>query len=822
MDHSMNWKLSRSDTRLLVLALIGLCVAGVFFSALFPESAMDLPVNRKEIIRSGSAVIQDLGYDISSIPVQIDLQNDGDQIRHLNQTFGLARTNHFIQDSIPVFFWRLRWQIDEPDSDRIVISAGSDTDMNDFMAGTLELNLSTAGHPLSMVYQQEADEVMVDYTPDQMNYNVQYAIARNLAGRVLPRFHELWMTTENADTMTYPAVDRSFVWERLKPIAGEPVRFRVDLTGDRITGFHREYIVPKRPSVEAKRQGVYEAVGFVVKYLFIVILALYYFITRLKRDALDLKSGMTAGLLVLVSWAIVFWAQISGEQGWQVLLGFAITTPFIAGGIWLMFALGEAMTREVWSEKLLTVDGLRRKLLFPALGRSIFHGLALGCILLGAYSALVYVSVHLGNGYVYLGDSTLNHWTAPIPALHVLGKSLMSAIYLMTTYCLFFQSWIRKRTHRQWPFLILLVLFWSFLGLNVPAIRPFGIASVQNAVIGLIVVLFFQHYDFIAVAVGVLLQSLLYYGLAAIHAGGFLTTHGLLIGAVILLIFIVAFLAKRGVVLSTEITEYVPAYLQRVYERERIKRELEIARNIQSNFLPRSNPDMEGLDVASLCVPAMEVGGDYFDFIRLGPKKLGVVIGDVSGKGIPAAFYMTLTKGLLKSQAQLQQSPRDVLINLNSLFYEDAERGIFISMIYAIFDLEKRTLTIARAGHNPMMLWRADAQRAEEICPKGMALGFEPGEVFQKIIEEVVLDLRQEDLFLFYTDGLNEAQNQFHREFGEERLGRIMRECGGKSSQQIIAYVRNEVEQFVGDAPQHDDMTVVVIRIPNNIGKIGA
>ncbi|NQT26046.1 SpoIIE family protein phosphatase [candidate division KSB1 bacterium] len=810
----MNWKHSRSDSLLLIFAFIGLFVTVVFFQSLFPEAALRVPLKKQEIVKNGEDFVQSFGYDVASIPAQIELRSQGDQIRFLNRKVGLARTNQLIQDSIPAFYWRLHWRLEESDSLQVSFSSGAqEVDIHDFQTESLELFLTTAGQPIFMEYQMESDDYMIDYTPEQMSYDIQYAAARDLANSILPQFHHLWLTTENSDTMTYPAVDREFMWERIKPIASESVRFKVNLTGDKITGFNKEFIVPASPSIEDKRQGVYEGIGFVLKYLFIAILALYYFVTRLKLDALDLKSGLIAGLLVLLSWAVVFWAQISGERGWQVLIGFVITTPFVAGGIWLLFALGEAMTREVWSDKLITVDGLRKKLFFPAFGRSIFHGLAIGAILLGAYSTLVAFSVNISNGYFHLGHSALNHWTAPVPILHLLGKSLMAAIYLITTYCLFFQSWVRKRIKKQWAFLLILLLFWSFLGTPVPGIRPFGIASLQNALLGILVVIFFARYDYVAVTVGLASQSLMFYGLAALFIGGFLTFHGILVFSVLFLLIILAILANRGMALSSEITEFVPGYLQRVYERERIKRELEIARNIQISLLPRSNPDIEDLDVASLCVPAKEVGGDYFDFILLGPKKLGVVIGDVSGKGIPAAFYMTLTKGLFKSQAQVQQSPRDVLINLNTLFYENAERGIFISMIYAIFDLENRKLTTARAGHNPMMLLRAGSPLTEEICPKGMALGFEPGDLFKQTIEEIVLELKKDDVFLFYTDGLNEAQNQFHREFGEERLKRVVQECGSEKSDKIVQCIRNEIAQFTGDAPQHDDMTAVVVRV---------
>src|SRR5690606_4425591 len=144
-----------------------------------------------------------------------------------------------------------------------------------------------------------------------------------------------------------------------------------------------------------------------------------------------------------------------------------------------------------------------------------------------------------------------------------------------------------------------------------------------------------------------------------------------------------------------------PAFAKNITERQRLQRELEIARDVQMSFLPKSTPDFSGLDIASQCIPAHEVGGDYYDFVKLDKNRLGIIIGDVSGKGTEAAFYMTLTKGFLKALSRSSDSPAAVLSNMNELFYENVERGTFISMIYGIFDIEKNALKLARAGHNP-------------------------------------------------------------------------------------------------------------------------
>jgi sigma-B regulation protein RsbU (phosphoserine phosphatase) len=197
----------------------------------------------------------------------------------------------------------------------------------------------------------------------------------------------------------------------------------------------------------------------------------------------------------------------------------------------------------------------------------------------------------------------------------------------------------------------------------------------------------------------------------------------------------------------------------------------------------------------------------------MGYRKLGVAIGDVSGKGISAAFYMTLTKGFLRSQARNLQSPRDILINMNELFYENADRGVFISMIYGVFDLAAKTLTFARAGHNPMISRRSGKGLVEEMNPPGIALGLERGDIFPRTIEEKTIGLEKNDVIFFYTDGLNEAQNNFHEAFGEKRLMSIVEAHCGFSAEGLLDKMQQEIHRFTTDAPQHDDMTAVVVKI---------
>jgi serine phosphatase RsbU (regulator of sigma subunit) len=263
----------------------------------------------------------------------------------------------------------------------------------------------------------------------------------------------------------------------------------------------------------------------------------------------------------------------------------------------------------------------------------------------------------------------------------------------------------------------------------------------------------------------------------------------------------------------TDFDDLMPAFAKHITERQRLQQELEIARIVQMSFLPKANPSMAELDIASRCAPALEVGGDYYDFIDLPEKRLGVAVGDVSGKGTQAAFFMTLTKGFVRALAEVSGSPSAVLTQVNKLFYENVDRGVFISMVYGVFDTQRHILTLARAGHNPVIMRKTQANDVQVVNPMGLALGLDPGATFAKSIQEVSIPFQSGDLFVFYTDGFPEAMNKTLEEFGEERLCRTVEKYANGSAAEIMDGVFAEMRQFVGKAKQHDDMTIVVVKV---------
>jgi phosphoserine phosphatase RsbU/P len=262
--------------------------------------------------------------------------------------------------------------------------------------------------------------------------------------------------------------------------------------------------------------------------------------------------------------------------------------------------------------------------------------------------------------------------------------------------------------------------------------------------------------------------------------------------------------------------------LQTAAEKKRLEEELRIARQIQMSLLPRGPLDMPGLAVTALCVPAREVGGDYYDFFRLAQERLGVLIADVSGKGTSAALYMAELKGLVLSLSQIYQSPRQLLLEVNRIISENLDSRSFITMTYAVLDLNAGTMTYARAGHTPLMHMRSRSAGAavDVLIPNGMVLGLRiPGaeEKFAELLEENRIDLGQGDVIVLYTDGITEAMNPSSDLFGDARLSRIVEEHGHLESAELRERILREIETFVGTADQHDDMTMILMKIERAI-----
>jgi serine phosphatase RsbU (regulator of sigma subunit) len=267
-------------------------------------------------------------------------------------------------------------------------------------------------------------------------------------------------------------------------------------------------------------------------------------------------------------------------------------------------------------------------------------------------------------------------------------------------------------------------------------------------------------------------------------------------------------------------TASIEDLLREAAEKKRLEEELRIAREIQMSLLPQGPLAMPGLSVSALCVPAREVGGDYYDFLPLDDHRLGVLIADVSGKGTSAALYMAELKGLMLSLSRIHTSPRELMMTANRIIANNLDARSFITMTYAVLDLSARTMTYARAGHTPLMRvphanGHGGRRETEVLAPDGLVLGLkvDDGGMFDRLLVEQTIPLDAGDLYVLFTDGISEAMNAADDCFGEGRLARLLEEHADLPADELRERILRDVEAFAGGAPQHDDMTMILLKV---------
>lgn len=248
-------------------------------------------------------------------------------------------------------------------------------------------------------------------------------------------------------------------------------------------------------------------------------------------------------------------------------------------------------------------------------------------------------------------------------------------------------------------------------------------------------------------------------------------------------------------------------------ERERLEEELRVARTVQLRLMPQEMPKIPGVEIDTYFLTAYEVGGDYYDFIEFVDQKPGLVIGDVSGKGTSAAFYMAEFKGVIQTLARTLDNPKELACRANRIFYSTIERQTFVTAIVGKFLPESNAFHFVRAGHTPVLYCPAGGKQPVFLQPPGLGIGLDRGTIFDEVIKVNQLSLHPGDSLVLSTDGLIEARNEHDEEFGTDRLLELMRGCRAKKAGKIKEHILDAITEFVGHTPLHDDLTFIIVKL---------
>ncbi len=626
-------------------------------------------------------------------------------------------------------------------------------------------------------------------------------------------------------------IDYYFNWEQKVTSPEGKWKISGAVQGNLVSSFSRNFEVPETERKYFEAGQILFGTGSVIFVIILMIVAFFLFIKKYHQGEVWFSMGRNLFLMYFILSFLMLvniWPGIG--RGTSVgnlsflnvkIIIFAINGLivyfFISVLLFACWAVGESYARSLWPEKLQGIDGfVKGHITSIATGTSLMRGmvLGLGFALVNCIAPLV---LNTPNSAMFvLQSKPLQMYGGYFPAVDTILDAFTSAALSSIVITFFIINISYQRWKRKWISILLaglVTMLATVIAQTPPSLNNFVLDLLSYFIFGCIVGYVYFLFDLLTIGSFLFHSSLMAKALV-LSAGTNSFYH------INLAFIVIAFLITPVIYLISRIRkkEFVienyglPSHIQRISERERLKKELEIAAKVQLSLLPKEEPKIPGYDIAAISIPAVEAGGDYFDFVKLSGEKLGIAIGDVSGKGVGAAIYMTLTKGILQAHAEEDVSPKNVLGKVNRLLYKTIEKNSFVSMFYAILDTKLSTILYSRAGHNPGILCSPVNGTTKLLLSKGMALGLEEGHIFTETLFEENISLNHGDVFVLYTDGFTEAMNEREELYGEERLIKLIEENKTLSSRDLLNLILKEVRRFVDNYPQHDDMTLVILK----------
>jgi phosphoserine phosphatase RsbU/P len=791
------------------IGIISLAIIIILYPFVHYFAGIYLPANKSIIEERAFEIIRETDLDPGDTQMRLTLQNNRNLYVTTIRQKGIAEANSLMRNELPVFFWNVRWSGSLAD----ILGGSLDEDIVVFPdpTGTTSttLLLSFDGNGSLLRYEANIPDTIALTTIDT---DAARRIAQTFLQMVVDIDFDRLSFDSHKEERREVRTDHTFVWSSPTKVEGLTRRISVAVAGNRVVSFNTEYDAPRVGFLSTIE--TVNALTSSVPYVAIGIAMLIVLIRRIRVQEIGFRYGMIVGTVAALAVLISMLIQFIGDFNIFVLIPL-ILGPIIVGAFFVpLWAVTESVGREIAKEKFISLDLLfRGHFLHSHIGRSLIRGGTYGLVACAILLSLLWSFDHLiPIWYLWAGENPVRSFSPPLSSLKIVSDSVLDVLFAFSMLIVFLYSVFAHRMPNKMYLtgtiaVIFGITYWSL-------ILPFGIGVFATIVLGVVLIFIYYRFDALTTFLTFFTFIVVYKGIPLFFSGNdYLLGEGLQLVA---LAAVTGTVAIASLFTKDTVTDYeaiAPAFQRYISERERMQRELEIAHDVQMSFLPKRKPDIPELDVASVCIPAHEVGGDYYDFIRIDEHRFGVVIGDVSGKGTKASFYMTLTKGILRSTARNETNPARVLSRVNRTFYESAERGAFISMVYGIFDLKEKTLTVARAGHNPVILWKSTSANGELINPDGIALGLDEGSLFDQSIRETRLRYEPEDVFIFYTDGFSEAIDKRNEEFGDERLLSVARKHTALGAEELLGGLVKEVNTFTGRIPQRDDMTMVVVKI---------
>jgi hypothetical protein len=715
----------------LLILIVAIIIVVKLFPIAHPNGGIKLPLDSRAIADRAKAVLDSLKIDASYLSPSTTFQIDKKLLRQVQQENGIARSNDMIRNNLPVYYWETSWKKKQLHILGLVNTEQENksdfSKLSAFLKGDINLHLAPGGGVISFMRE----------FPDSENIpTLDSSAARAMAEKFLiafsgyisaPGIRDSSQSVKDAAAVPYvkfvneqairlkTRTDREYQWFTVSPQLHDTINIKTRIAGNILSSYSVSYNIPEK---YAEKESLdFQIAAVIIIFVVLIIFLLVLGFKRMRAYEIGFKTALAAGIVVAIASCLEIFMMDTKLSGWEFLIPLLLNPILFGGAFIILWAIVEAAIRDVWSEKFISIDLLRNGHFFHSrIGSNIIKGISVG---VGAL-ALWLVLAWLGNMITLLASESSMESATQIfytknPAIYLLAYSLYAGLYFCVFFILFtvtlFRTWIKNAA-------IVLLLSAVVVGMtNFEGIVPQYYGIIITAIVSLLFAWSFFRCDALVALTALFTWSAAKLVASLLSSGSpeFVVSGWLAIGffGLLLVYSLAALFRKREI---TDFTEIAPAFARHISERQRLQQEIEIARQVQMSLLPKTNPHLGTLTISSCCVPAKEVGGDYYDFIRLDDDKLGVALGDVSGKGTQAAFFMTLTKGFLRALVKYSDSPADVLTQVNKLFYENVERGVFISMLYAVFDVKNNRVSVARAGQNPVIAYKA---KSRQIPPTG-------------------------------------------------------------------------------------------------------
>ncbi len=625
--------------------------------------------------------------------------------------------------------------------------------------------------------------------------------------------------------------DYSFRWEKPESRLNAKLVILANVQGNKVGKFSYYFEVPQ---VERGYFTSAEAIYGTVSAIFVIVLiliAFYLFLKKYHQGEIWVSVGRNIFILfftislidIINTWPGIGQGSQLGNLSFTymkiiiLLINGLVIYFFLSLLVFASWTVGESYARSLWPEKLKGADAFIKGHFFSLdSGASLMKGFVIGSAI--SLSVLVGgVLLNTPNSPAFISPTGFQEiFHGWLPAVNTLFGGVSTSIISSVVITFFTVNISYHRWKKKWVSILLTGLV-TLLGFSIsstpPSLNNFELNLVSYFIFGCFLAYLYFQFDLMVIGSAMFFYAIIPKGftLLATNNPFYSWNFAFIIPAVLSapIIYLISRVCKEEFVMENY---GLPSHIQRISERERLKKELEIAAKVQLSLLPKEEPKIPGYEISAISIPAIEAGGDYFDFVKLSGDKLGIAIGDVSGKGVGAAIYMTLTKGILQAHAEEDVSPKNVLGKVNRLLYKTIEKNTFVSMFYAILDTHKHSILYSRAGHNPGILCSQESCGTKLLLSKGMALGLEEGHIFISTLNEEEISIRQGDVFVLYTDGFTEAMNERHEEYSEERLVKLIKSNRNLGAHELLNLILKEVKKFVDNFPQHDDMTILVMK----------